>query len=263
MASVMAITAIMAFMAVMAVTAVMGAGAAAQVGAQLESLVQAGGGLVEGTVQRVTFRADDTGYTVLQVKVAHATGLPPALAAAAAAPAAPPAKAGGRARRSAGARWPLPEALFEDAPSTPEGTATRLLQPRGRPPSCCLAKVRNRATDSFIGDRDRPASSWGRPRRRQARHHHGGGCAAARGRRADAALRGRVGRAREVRGAAARGALRGDRAAVSRGARRLPRRQRAARRARVSDPAVALAFALLRTPYSEDTVDPDSAVVQS
>ena len=72
-----------------------------QVGAQLESLVQAGGGLVEGTVQRVTFRADDTGYSVLQVKVAHATGMPPLLAALAA-PAAAPAKAGGR-RRSLGA----------------------------------------------------------------------------------------------------------------------------------------------------------------
>ena len=38
-----------------------------QMGAQLENLVAAGGGLVEGTVQRVTYRSDDTGYSVLQV----------------------------------------------------------------------------------------------------------------------------------------------------------------------------------------------------
>ncbi len=36
-------------------------------GAQLENLVAAGGGLVEGTVQRVTYRSDDNGYSVLQV----------------------------------------------------------------------------------------------------------------------------------------------------------------------------------------------------
>ena len=38
-----------------------------QMGAQLENLVAAGGGLVEGTVQRVTYRSDETGYSVLQV----------------------------------------------------------------------------------------------------------------------------------------------------------------------------------------------------
>ena len=40
-----------------------------QMGAQLENLVAAGGGLVEGTVQRVTYRSDDTGYSVLQVAI--------------------------------------------------------------------------------------------------------------------------------------------------------------------------------------------------
>ncbi|KAK9822626.1 hypothetical protein WJX81_000268 [Elliptochloris bilobata] len=67
---------------------------AERMGAQLESLVAAGGGLVEGSVQRVTFRSDDTGYSVLQVKVAHATGMPPTAAAA------QPAKLSGRPRRS-------------------------------------------------------------------------------------------------------------------------------------------------------------------
>jgi len=124
----MTITASVASMAVMAVMAVMGAGAAPQVGAQQESLVQAGGGLVEGSVQRVTFRADDTGYTVLQVKVAHATGLPTALAAAAAAapPAAPPAKAGGRARRSAGARSRCPGRCSRVPPAPLEGSSGAL-----------------------------------------------------------------------------------------------------------------------------------------
>ena len=40
-----------------------------QMGAQLENLVAAGGGLVEGTVQRVTYRSDETGYSVLQVAI--------------------------------------------------------------------------------------------------------------------------------------------------------------------------------------------------
>jgi len=135
--------------------AVMGAGAAAQVGAQLESLVQAGGGLVEGSVQRVTFRADDTGYTVVQDMGAPAPGRPPALAAAAAPPAAPPAKAGSRARRSAGARVRCPGVIQGYPWCSRKGRATRLLQPcsrllrvalqgrscalRGR--SCCRARL--------------------------------------------------------------------------------------------------------------------------